>query len=445
MSASRSITSQQKKMLILSSLGGMLEFYDFIIYIFFAPVIEKLFFADSSSYMATLKTLAIFSIGYLLRPLGGIIFSHFGDRYGRKIVFLTTVIFMAVPSFAIGLLPTSASIGGAAPILLLFFRMMQGLALGGEIPAAITFVSEHVPGQRRAFSLSTLFFGINLGLLLGSFITTLLTSLLTEAQLFAYGYRIPFILGGVFGLISLFLRRHLHETSAFTSLRQTDLQRVPVAALLRHSRMQVLQGMLLVGTGSVTVFLYLYWPQYLHQYMNYDYAALMKINTVGTLTLTLTILLGGLMADKWGYRNMYLLSTTLLVLLTYPLFMLLNLQNIAWVILSYMMFSLIFGFIPGSYSAILSGLFPTSVRYSGIAMSYNMAFALFGGLSPVICTYIIHAFNSVLAPAWYVTTMAFLSLIACYAGRRTDKNISPATLHPGIEKTMLTPATEPSV
>ncbi|VVC75750.1 Proline/betaine transporter [Aquicella siphonis] len=417
----RTITPRQRRMLILSSLGGVLEFYDFIIYIFLAPVIEKLFFAESSNYMATLKTLAIFSIGYLLRPLGGIIFSHFGDRYGRKVVFLMTVIFMAIPSFAIGLLPTPREIGIAAPLLLLLLRMMQGLALGGEIPAAITFVSEHVPGRRRAFALSVLFFGINMGLLLGSLVTTLLTSLLTEAEIFAYGYRIPFLLGGFFGMFSLFLRRHLHETTAFTSLRQMDLQRVPLLTLMRHSYPQVLQGMLLVGTGSVTVFLYLYWPQYLHQYMNYDFAGLMRINTAGTLVLNLTILLGGVLADKWGYRNLYLMGTTLLVLLTFPLFMLFNQHNLTWVIMSYMLFSLLFGFIPGSYSAILSGLFPTSVRYSGIAMSYNLAFAVFGGLSPVICTFAIHTFNSVLAPAYYVMLMAMLSWIACYLGKKSEE------------------------
>src|SRR3990167_6808244 len=189
-------TKQQKKVLLLSSLGGVLEYYDFIIYIFLAPFIEKIFFAESTSYVATLKTLAIFSVGYLIRPLGGIVFSHFGDRYGRKVVFLLTVIFMAVPSFAIGLLPTTAQIGMAAPLLLLACRMMQGLALGGEIPAAITFVSEHVAETRRGFALATLFFGINMGLLLGSLITTIMTSALSNADVLAFGWRIPFIIGG---------------------------------------------------------------------------------------------------------------------------------------------------------------------------------------------------------------------------------------------------------
>lgn len=411
------ITREQKRVLMLSSLGGVLEFYDFIIYIFLAPIIEKVFFADNSTYIATLKTLAIFAIGYLLRPLGGIVFSHFGDRYGRKVVFLLTVLFMAIPSFAIGLLPTTAQIGIAAPILLLIFRMMQGIALGGEIPAAITFVSEHVADNRRGFAIATLFFGINTGLLLGSLITTILTATLTTEEVIAYGWRIPFLIGGLFGIASILLRRYLQETAAFTALRKQDVQRIPLYTLLKYSHKNVMQGVLLVSLGSVTVFLYLYWPQYLHQYMHYDFSTLMRINTVGTLMLNIAIIIGGLLADRIGYRTIYLAGSAFLIIFTYPLFLLFNLNNIAWVLTSYLIFSIIFGFIPSAYASILSKLFPTPVRYSGIAMSYNLAYAIFGGLSPMICTFGIHVLNSIMAPAFYVIFIAILSWLACYFGQ----------------------------
>jgi len=422
------ITKEQLKVLALTSLGGVLEFYDFIIYIFLAPIIEKVFFAENSSYIATLKTLAIFAIGYLLRPLGGIVFSHFGDRYGRKVVFLLTVLFMAVPSFAIGALPTTAQIGIAAPILLLIFRMMQGIALGGEIPAAITFVSEHVAENRRGFALSTLFFGINSGLLLGSLVTTILTSALSSEDVLAYGWRIPFLIGGVFGIAAMLLRSYLHETAAFKALRKEDVQRIPLVTLMKYSYKNVIQGVLIVSLGSVTVFLYLYWPQYLHQYMNYDFAELMRVNTASTLVLNITIIFGGLIADKIGYRNLFMAGSIFLMIFTYPLFLLFNLQSMTLVIMSYIIFSIIFGFIPSSYSAILSRLFPTPVRYSGVAMSYNLAYAFFGGLSPVICTLAIHTFDSIMAPALYVVFIAILSCLACYYGRdfHTQKELVTA-------------------
>lgn len=407
------LNTGRKKVLFLSSLGGALEFYDFIIYIFLAPIIEKVFFANSSDYMATLKTLAIFSVGYLIRPLGGMVFSHYGDRYGRKGVFLITVVGMALPSLAIGLLPTTAQIGIAAPLLLLFCRMLQGLALGGELPAAITFVSEHAAPGRRAFSLATLFFGVNFGLMLGSFITSIISSMLSPAEMEAYGWRIPFILGGIFGFITIYLRRYLSETSAFLSL-QGNVDKMPVVTLLRHSSRDVLISLLLVATGSVTVFLYLYWPQYLFQYQHYAYADLMRINTLGTLVLSVTILFGGWLADRVGYKQAYLISIAFLITLTYPLFYLFHLQHIGWVVFSYMIFSIFFGFIPPAYSSMISALFPTNIRYSGVALSYNLAYAIFGGLSPIICTISIQYFDSIFAPAFYVIAVAMLSGIACY-------------------------------
>lgn len=420
----KNFNAAQCKVLFLSSLGGMLEYYDFIIYIFLAPIIEKVFFAENSTYIATLKTLAIFSIGYFLRPLGGIVFSHFGDRYGRKVVFLLTIIFMAVPSFAIGLLPGTAQIGTAAPVLLLIFRMMQGLALGGELPAAITFVSEHSPVERRGFALSTLFFGVNLGLLLGSLMTTLVTSFFSNDNLLSIGWRIPFILGGIFGIASLFLRRQLHETALFAALRDIDKEKIPVLTVMREAWQNVLQGVFLVALGSVSVFLYLYWPQYLHQYMNYNFIELMRINTVSTLILTFSILLGGWAADKFGYRKVFLTGSFLVVLVTCPLFILLNAGSMTYVIMAYFIFSILFGFIPGSYTAILSHLFPTKIRYSGIALSYNLAYALFGGLSPLLCTLAIGLFDSVLAPAIYVIFVAALAGLACYLGSK--KSLIPS-------------------
>lgn len=419
------LTARQKKVLCLSSLGGVLEYYDFVIYLFLAPFIEKIFFAGSSSYVATVKTLAIFAAGYLVRPLGGVVFSHFGDKYGRKVVFLLTVVFMAVPSFAMGVLPSTEKIGVLAPTLLLVFRLMQGLALGGEIPASITFVSEHVPRERQGFALATLFFGINIGLLLGSLMTTLLTNYFSESTVLAYAWRIPFIIGGFFGLIAIYLRRYLNETAAFASLRQQDLVSVPVFYLLRFYWRQVLQGFFLVSLGAVTVFFYLYWPQYLHQNMHFDLGTMMKVNTMGTLVLNIVIIIGGLLADKIGYRRVYMAGALSLLVVTYSLFLLLTLQSVAWVVISYLLFSTIIGFIPSTYTALLSSLFPTQVRYSGVALSYNTAMAIFAGMGPVICTVVIHAFHSILAPAYYIMIVTMFGFAACYLGRH-GKAFNPA-------------------
>lgn len=422
------ITPYQKKVLFLSSLGGVMEFYDFIIYIFLAPFIEQVFFAGNSNFLATLKTLAIFSIGYLLRPIGGLVFSHFGDRYGRKVVFLLTVIMMAVPSLCIGLLPTPAQIGALSPICLLMLRMMQGLALGGEIPASITFVSEQVPRERHGIALAILFFGINSGLLLGSLVTTIMTSYFSRTDMIAFGWRIPFIFGGIFGVVSVYLRRYLHETSAFSALKKEQLQRIPAITLLRNSAKTVILGCLLVATGSVTVFFYLYWPQYLAKNMQFDLGQLMKINTISTIVLNIFIIIGGLVVDRVGARRMYLLITSTLAILAYPLFTLFTLQSFAWVIVSYLCFSVIFGAIPSAYSSLLARLYPTQVRYSGIALSYNLAYAILGGLSPIVCTLAIHYTGNVLAPAFYILIVAVISMIACYLCKQKATNLDVSDL-----------------
>ena len=221
--------------------------------------------------------------------------------------------------------------------------MMQGLALGGELPASITFVSEHVASNRRGFALSILFLGINSGLLLGSFVTALLTLLCTPETLLAYGWRIPFLLGGFFGIASMFLRHYLRETAAFTALGKQDIVRVPLFTLIRHSSYNIITGMLLVALGSITVFLYLFWPQYLHQYMDYDFTTLMLINTASMVLLNITIPLGGLLSDKIGYRFSHLMNCAFIIIFTTPLFILFNLQSLTWVIISYVLFSILFG------------------------------------------------------------------------------------------------------
>lgn len=417
------ISSQHKRLLALSSLGSTLEYFDFILYILLSPLIEKIFFAGNDAYVATLKTLAIFSLGYLLRPIGGMFFSSLGDKYGRKSVFLLTIMMMALPSFAISILPTPAEIGSLSPILLLIFRMMQGLALGGEIPASITFVAEHTALSKRSLSLSTLFLGINLGLLSGSLLLALLTSLLSPEDMLAFGWRIPFFVGGIMGLIALFLRRHLHETAAFAALTKQEIAHLPLVTTFQQAWRHVLLGMGLVAAGAVSVFLYLYWPHYLSEYMHYQYAELIRITTISTFISSMVVLIGGYLADKLGARNLYLKATAALVLFTYPLFLLFNLNDTTWVLISYVAFSILFGLLPGAYCTLLSVLFPTPIRYSGIALSFNISYAILGGLSPLVCTYIIHTFDSILAPAYYIIAMASVSWFACYyIGKRKTLN-----------------------
>ncbi len=220
MSASPRLHRGEIRTLVLASLGGALEFYDFVIFVFFIAVLGKLFFPSSMpDWLRQLQTFGIFAAGYLARPLGGIVMAHFGDRHGRKRVFTFSVLLMAVPTLIIGLLPTYRSIGIAAPLLLLAMRLLQGVAIGGEAPGGWVFVAEHAPEGRRGLAIGLLTSGLTFGILLGSLVASGLNLMLTQAQIAATFWRLPFLLGGLFGLGAMLLRQWLAETPVFEEIR----------------------------------------------------------------------------------------------------------------------------------------------------------------------------------------------------------------------------------
>ena len=200
----RPLTRHDYRTLSLAALGGALEFYDFVIYVFLAPVIGRLFFpADMPDWLRLLQTFGIFSAGYLARPLGGILIAHFGDLLGRKRMFSLSIFLMAVPTLAIGLLPTYAAIGLAAPLLLLLMRIVQGVAIGGEVPGAWVFVAEHVPEQRFGLGIGTLTAGLTVGILFGSLLAGAINTIYGPADVARFAWRIPFVIGGLFGFVSV--------------------------------------------------------------------------------------------------------------------------------------------------------------------------------------------------------------------------------------------------
>ena len=218
---SSALSRQDAKTLSLSALGGALEFYDFIVFVFFTKALSTLFVPpDVSDWVRQLQTYGIFAAGYLARPLGGIVMAHYGDLIGRKRMFTLSIFLMAVPTFAMGLLPTYADIGIAAPILLLLLRIVQGAAIGGEVPGAWVFVAEHVPPRHVGFACGTLTAGLTIGILFGSLMATFINQSMAAQEVLDYGWRIAFIIGGVFGILGVYLRRYLSETPVFEEMRQ---------------------------------------------------------------------------------------------------------------------------------------------------------------------------------------------------------------------------------
>ena len=411
----RSLDRQDYRTLALAALGGALEFYDFVIYVFLAPVIGRLFFStDMPDWLRLLQTFGIFSAGYLARPLGGIVIAHFGDRLGRKRMFTLSVFLMAVPTLAIGLLPTYASIGIAAPMLLLAMRILQGIAIGGEVPGAWVFISEHVPAQRVGFAIGTLTAGLTVGILLGSMMAGTINRAYSPADVDAFAWRIPFIAGGAFGFIAVYLRRFLQETPVFREMaaRQALAREVPLKTVLREHRRETIVALALtwVLTGGIVVVI-LFTPTYLQQVFHVPAAVALRANTGATIGLIVGCLFFGLISDEVGVRASMVVGFGGLLGSSYLFYSWLP-DAPVFLNLTY----LLLGFFVGAVTTVpivAVRSFPATVRFSGLSFSYNVSYAIFGGLTPVVLTWWIH--TNPMAPAYYVGGLAILGIALAFA------------------------------
>ncbi len=403
--AARALTRSDAKTLTLAALGGALEYYDFIIFVFFTAVIGKLFFPpDTPDWLRQLQTFGVFAAGYLARPLGGIVMAHFGDRSGRKKMFTLSVFLMAIPTLAIGLLPTYATLGYAAPLALLVLRILQGAAVGGEVPGAWTFVAEHVPERRTGFACGTLTSGLTIGILLGSIIASWTNHTWSPADVEAFAWRIPFIIGGVFGFLAVFLRRLLAETPVFEAMRRRRalVEGLPLRVVLAgHGRAVVLSMLLTWVLTAGIVVVILMTPSLLQKLYGIAAADTLAANTWATLGLSIGCVVYGFLADRFGAERMLMLGFALMLAATYALYLgvgvdasrLDGLYAVAGFCVG------VVGVIP----TVLVRAFPPAVRFSGISFAYNVAYAIFGGLTPLLVTLLMK--NEPLAPAHYVAAL----------------------------------------
>ncbi len=391
-----SFQDHKVRAVFVASIGGGLEIYDFTIYVFFASILGMLFFPKENNFVSLLDTFAVFAIGYFARPLGGVLFGHFGDRIGRKKGMLFTIALMAIATVGVGLLPTYAEIGIAAPILLVIFRFLQGLAVGGDLPGAITFVAEYADDHRRGLWCSLVCFAVNLGLLVTSIIASLLIFLLSHEQLVNWGWRFAFLLGLLIGIVGFYLRSKMLETPYFNQIEQKQtIAQLPVLKLFHTQRKEVLQSVGLMWLYAVIIAqVFLYMPTYLNSVMQFTLKESMLLNSVNIFIYTLCIPLIGYLSDKLGRKRMILIFSLGFVLFTYPLYALLNSTYIGLQVSALLVFGILSAGIVGTLPSILAEMFITNVRYSGVAVSYNIGFAIFAGLTPVILTFLLYKFQS---------------------------------------------------
>ncbi|MEN2425838.1 MFS transporter [Chromobacterium vaccinii] len=385
-SRSTPLTRADYQTLGLAALGGALEIYDFIIFAFFATTLSKLFFPpDMPEWLRLLQTFGIFATGYLARPLGGILMAHFADRLGRKRVFSLTILMMAGPCLLIGLMPTYTDIGILAPLLLLSLRILQGAAVGGEVPSAWSFVAEHAPLGRRGYALGVLQAGLTFGYLLGALTATLLARVFTPQEMLDYGWRIPFLLGGPFGLLGVWLRRWLSETPVFLAMRDRQDERAayPLLNVLRRHKHTLLPAAALtcVLTSAVVV-LVVVTPTLLQQRFGMHADRAFALSSVGIVFLNIGCVIAGHVCDRIGQRRSLILYSLLLPVGIAALYADL-IAGWGWPGLAYAFAGLCCGIV-GVVPSIMVAMFPAEVRVSGISFTYNVAYSAWASVTPLL-------------------------------------------------------------
>ena len=374
------------KTLGLAALGGALEIYDFIIFVFFALTLSQLFFPpEMPEWLRLLQSFGIFVTGYLARPLGGILMAHFADKLGRKRVFSLSILMMALPCLLIGVMPTYADIGYWAPLVLLALRILQGAAVGGEVPSAWVFVAEHAPKGHRGYALGVLQAGLTFGYLIGALTATWLAKVFSHAEILDYAWRIPFLLGGVFGIFGVWLRRWLSETPVFMALhaQRSEMAEFPLKAVLRDHRQSLLPAALLtcVLTSAVVV-LVVITPTVMQQRFGMSASHTFALSSLGIVFLNIGCVLAGLLVDRIGAWRGVMLYSLLLPLGIGSLYASLIGE---WLTpgIAYAVAGLACGIV-GVVPSVMVGLFPVKIRVSGISFTYNIAYALWASTTPLM-------------------------------------------------------------
>lgn len=405
--AARSVDAKPwtlRRVVTAGVIGNVLEWYDFAIYGFFAPILASLFFPTEDRTVSLIAAFGAFAVGFMMRPIGGAIFGHIGDRYGRARALLLSVAMMAIPTVAIGLLPTYETIGASAAILVVALRMLQGIAIGGEFTSSIVFLAEHSPSGRRAFYTSWAMFAATLGTLLGAAVGATLSNALSEEALVSWGWRLAFISGIAVGVVGIILRRGM--------LDSTDNARdvSPVYQAFADHGGAVAKVFGLNAASATTYYLlFVYAATWLVESGQVERAAALNITTLTILSFLLIAPIAAWASDRFGRRPMMLLGMSGSLLLAYPILSLTYQSSEIWIAGGLMLLSGLLAVYMASIPAAMCEMFPREVRVSAVSIGYSLAYAVFGGTAPAIAVWLISRTGSQVAFAWYMMAMIVVS------------------------------------
>jgi len=405
------------------AIGNVLEWYDFALFGFLAPIMSPLFFPDSDALVGLIKTYGVFAAGYLMRPLGGMVFGYIGDRVGRVKALRISVAMMAIPTMLVGLLPTYEQVGAWAAALLIILRLIQGVSVGGELVGSMTYLVETADKKRRGLTGSWSLFGASFGILLGSAVVSVLTDNVSSEAMTQWGWRAAFLSGGILFIIGLWLRSDMDADLTADAAPKNDGN--PVWEVLTKMPGQLVQLsliLLLFASGFYTLFIWM--PTYLGHILPNPIDHADDINNIATIVLIIFIPIFGWLSDRIGFKPVILTGMTLFLVAIVPMFVWVDHGQFSHALIATALMACVFAAIQGPMPALLVESVPTHLRASAIGIAYNLTLGLFGGTAPMINTYLIDKTGNLASPGWYLLILGAISLIVTLTLRLSPRSSS---------------------
>jgi MFS transporter, MHS family, proline/betaine transporter len=402
---------KQHTAIFRSSLGNILEWYDFGLFTIFSSLFSQLFFPAHDKDTALIYTLGIFAIGFLCRPIGGLLFGYLGDIKGRASTLRLSILMISLPTLLIGLLPTYKNVGIMAPILLILIRMWQGISLGGEFSGNLIYLAETAAPNHRGAITAFANSSANIGILLASLVGIVITYFYSEQVLLAWAWRLPYIISGIFSVILYLYRLSLPETDVFIYLKkQHQLTANPIKTIFKDKLFYLLRTLGLVCMGSTFYFFcFMYLPIFITDHLLFPERAISLLISGLIVSMIIFIPFAGFLSDQIGRRKMLLFNATFIIVITIPGFYFLQFNNAMMISSVLILFTLASSLEQGTTCVALVENFPSTARYTGISMGYNLGNGLLGGTVPLVCSFLFSYTHFILAPSLYITFCAAIT------------------------------------
>lgn len=414
------------KSIFRSSIGNILEWYDFGLFAIYSPLLSRLFFPAEDSKVALLATFSIFAVGFLCRPLGALLFGYLGDRSGRVKTLRLSILMISIPTLLLGLLPTYAQIGIIAPLLFTLIRIWQGISLGGEYSGNLIYLAETAPKKYRATITSLAGTGANFGILFAIIIGGMTSNIFTETVFKQWGWRLPYLLSGIICIFIYATRLQMEETPIFDQLKKNNqLAQNPIKTMFRKDLLYVLRTLGLVCMGSTFYyFSFIYIPVFL---LEHEHLSLFKTTNLMAYYMAAMLIFvpcAGRLCDYLGRRKLLLFNAFLIILIVIPGFYLLKKHDLTTILVVMTIFTLASSLEQGATSVAVVENYPVRVRYTGLSLGYNMGTSIFGGTAPLVCEWLLIRTHNMLAPAIYVCLCAIVTGLVVFFFTKETKDIN---------------------